>query len=56
MNKKLMTLSLMVLSGSLFATGCLNSFWQGFAKTGFSFGQSKWVDIGLDILREDLFS
>jgi len=56
MSKKLMTLSLMVLSGSLFATGCLNSFWQGFAKTGFSFGGHKWVDVTLDIIREDLFS
>ena len=56
MSKKLMTLSLMVLGGSLFATGCLSSFWQGLVTTGFSWGQSKWVDVGLDIIREDLFS
>jgi hypothetical protein len=56
MNKKMMMLSAMLLGGATLFEGCLNSFWQGLWRTGFSFGQGKWVDITLDILREDLFS
>lgn len=57
MNKKMMVLSAMLLGGAtLFQQGCLSAFWQGLWRTGFSFGQGKWVDITLDILREDLFS
>ena len=57
MNKaKLAALSVMVLGGATLFEGCLNAFWQGLWKTGFSFGGPKWIDVALDILREDLFS
>lgn len=55
MNKKLLALSAMALSGATLFEGCVGAFWQGLWKTGFSWGQSKWVDVALDILREDLF-
>lgn len=53
---KLFALSAMLLTGATVFQGCLGAFWQGMWKTGFSFGQDKWVDVTLDILREDLFS
>jgi hypothetical protein len=54
--RKLVALSAMLVGGATLFEGCLSSFWQGLWTTGFSFGQGKWVDLALDILREDLFS
>jgi predicted component of type VI protein secretion system len=53
---KLLALSATMLTGATLLQGCVGAFWEGLWKTGFSFGQSKWVDLTLDILREDLFS
>lgn len=53
---KLYALAALTLTGATLFQGCLNSFWQGLFSTGFSYGQSRYVDLALDILREDLFS
>jgi hypothetical protein len=53
---KLLALAALTLGGATLFQGCLNSFWQGLFSTGFSYGQSRYVDVALDIIREDLFS
>ncbi len=57
MNKsKLVLLAALTLGGSTLFQSCLNSFVRGLFNTGFSFGGPVWVDLALDIIREDLFS
>lgn len=56
MNKvKLVVLSAALLGGATLFEGCVSAFWQGLWKTGFP-ADNKWIDLTLDILREDLFS
>jgi hypothetical protein len=53
---KLIALSASLLAGATLFQGCVQAFWQGLWKTGFSWGGPKWIDLALDIVREDLFS
>ncbi|MBN2448672.1 MAG: hypothetical protein JXO22_18240 [Phycisphaerae bacterium] len=53
--RKLVALSAMMLGGATLFEGCLSSFWQGLWKTGFP-ADNQWIDLALDVLREDLFS
>jgi hypothetical protein len=52
---KLLALSVMLLGGATLFEGCVSAFWQGLWKTGFP-ANNQWLNLGLDILREDLFS
>lgn len=55
MTKKFKWLTLSLLAtGTLFASGCLGAFWQGLWNTGFP-ANNRWINLGLDILNEDLF-
>jgi hypothetical protein len=54
--QKLYALAALTLSGATLFQGCLNSFWEGLFSTGFDYGQNRYVDLALDIVREDLFS
>jgi len=55
MTKKAKWLTLAVLAGSatLF-TSCLGGFWDGMWNTGWP-TDSRWVNLALDIINEDLF-
>ncbi len=52
---KLVALSAMLLGGATLFEGCVSAFWQGLWKTGFP-ANNQWIDLTLDILREDLLS
>jgi hypothetical protein len=52
---KLYTLGAMLLGGAvLLQNGCLSSFWQGLWTTGFP-AHNHVINLGLDILNEELF-
>jgi hypothetical protein len=53
---KLYSLAALTLTGATLFQGCANQFFQGLFSTGFSWGQNRYVDLALDIIREDLFS
>lgn len=64
MSKKWLTLSAALFGGAtLFQGGCLGfggfdgflgDFWSGFWNTGFP-TDNQWINIGLDVLNEELF-
>lgn len=54
MTKKWLKLALLT-SGVLLANGCLGAFWQGLWNTGWP-TNNRWLNLGLDILNEDIFS
>lgn len=57
MAKKWMTLSALLFGGaSVFQLGCLNlnSFWDGFFNSGWP-SDNRWLNIGIDVLKEELF-
>ena len=50
-------LGAMLLGGAtLFSNGCLNlqDFWDGFWNTGWP-TDSRWLNVAIDVLQEDLF-
>jgi hypothetical protein len=55
MNKrKLYTLAAMLFGGAtVFQSGCLNSFWQGFFNDGWP--GDRRINILIDVLNEELF-
>lgn len=53
---KLWVLGAMLFGGAtLFQNGCLNGFWQGLFNTGWP-TNNRFINIGLDVLREEIFS
>jgi predicted component of type VI protein secretion system len=52
---KLLALSATLLGGATLLEGCVGAFWEGLWKTGFP-ANNQWIDLTLDIIREDLFS
>ncbi|TWT45527.1 hypothetical protein RAS1_19530 [Phycisphaerae bacterium RAS1] len=55
MTKKWMAMSALLFGGAtLFQGGCLGSFFDGFFNGGFP-NQPRWLNIGLDVLQEELF-
>jgi|YNPBryantNP2012_1023418.scaffolds.fasta_scaffold53239_2 hypothetical protein len=56
MTKKFKWLTLALLAGSatLF-NGCLGAFWDGLWNTGWP-TQSRWLNLAIDILNEEIFS
>lgn len=54
--KKLFSLTAMTAAGATLFESCLGAFWDGLWNTGFDYGQGEWVDLVLDVIREDLFS
>jgi hypothetical protein len=55
MSKKKLVTFAALLSGTVFATGCLSAFWQGMWNTGWP-AHNRWLSLGWDILQENLFS
>ncbi|MFO0837880.1 MAG: hypothetical protein U1D55_05090 [Phycisphaerae bacterium] len=52
---KFLKLAALVLGGAtVFQSGCINQFWQGFFNTGWPTNNPA-VNLGLDILNEELF-
>lgn len=52
---KWLALGAMMFGGAtLFQSGCLNDFWAGFWNTGWP-SDNRWLNLGLDILQEELF-
>lgn len=55
MTKKWLTLSALLFGGgTLFQSGCLGQFWDGFWNTGWP-TDNPWINIGIDVLNEELF-
>jgi hypothetical protein len=56
MNKKFFSLTALAGAGAMLFEGCFGAFIDGFLNEGFSFGGPAWIDLALDVVREDLFS
>lgn len=41
-------------TGTLFQSGCLGSFWNGFFNDGWP-TNNRWINVAIDILNEELF-
>lgn len=54
-NKKWLAMFATTFGGAiLLQNGCLSAFWDGFWTTGWP-TDNRWVNIGVDILNEELF-
>lgn len=52
---KLFALAALVLGGStVFQSGCLSGFWGGLVGRGWP-TENRWLNLGIDILNEELF-
>jgi hypothetical protein len=56
MAKKYLSLTALAAAGATLFQGCFGNFIDGFLNEGFSFGGPAWIDVVLDVVREDLFS
>lgn len=56
MQKKWYTLTALLFGGATVFQGCLNwgGFWDGFWNTGWP-TDNRWLNIGIDVLKEELF-
>ncbi len=49
------TLATMLVGGAtIFQSGCLGGFWNGFFSDGWP-ADNRWLNLGIDILNEELF-
>jgi hypothetical protein len=49
--KWLALLALLAGGSTLYASGCLSAFWQGFWTTGWP-ADKPWLDLALDVVKE----
>lgn len=54
MKAKMYGLVAMTLSGAALFNGCLGSVWDGFWNSGWP-TDNRWLNIGIDVLKEELF-
>ena len=53
MTKKWLTLCTLLFGGATVLSGCMGEFWSGFWNTGWP-TNSRWINIGIDVLNEEL--
>lgn len=54
MKAKMYALAALALSGATIFQGCLGSFWDGFFNSGWP-TDNRWLNIGIDVVKEELF-
>jgi hypothetical protein len=54
MTKKWLTLSALLAGSAMLMEGCLGAFWDGLWNSAWP-TNNQWINIGLDILNEELF-
>jgi len=54
MTKKWISLSALLFGGATVLDGCMGGFWDGLWNSGWP-SDNRWMNIGIDILKEELF-
>lgn len=52
-NAKFLAISALVAGATLFQTGCLGAFFDGFFNSGWP-TNNRWINLGIDILKEEI--
>lgn len=52
-NAKFLAISALIAGATLFQSGCLGAYFDGFFNTGWPTG-NRWLNLGIDVLKEEL--